>query len=406
LSIRALLTIAVLGLLTCAAFDSTPAADATFAGANGKVAFIRTVAGVDNVFIMNADGSGVTNLTNSLDNEFSPAWSPDGTRIAFSREVAGDWDIYVITGDGGAPTRLTNGSPDDTRPTWSPDGQTIAWRRGGEIWSMNADGSGAAHLIQMPDTSSDPDYSPDGTKIAFSSRSEGEDFDIWVANADGSDPQKLTDDPSPARAGLPVPQGGLPNSDADPSWSPDGSQIAFRRYTTEGREIWVMNSDGTGRTALTDNPAYDDAPDWSPDGTLIAFASDRDGQDEIFTMHPDGSNVTRLTNGGGYDPDWQAAHQPWGDVDCDGSVTTRDNQAELRFVLRQNALAQTEPCPDIGSQTEIDGAARLWGDVDCDGSVTTRDNQAELRFVLRQNALSQTEPCPDIGAAVEVIVPQ
>ena len=85
-----------------------------------------------------------------------------------------------------------------------------------------------------------------------------------------------------------------------------------------------------------------------------------------------------------------------GDADCDGGVTTRDNQALLRFVLEQPALSQTEPCTDIGT----DG----WGDWDCDGELGSRDGQAVLRFTLEQAALSQTEPCPDIGA--ELTEPQ
>jgi uncharacterized delta-60 repeat protein len=97
-----------------------------------------------------------------------------------------------------------------------------------------------------------------------------------------------------------------------------------------------------------------------------------------------------------------AEQRLWGDVDCDGDITTRDNQAELRFVLQQNPLGQTEPCPDMGTAVTVDGTARTWGDEDCDTEVSTRDNQSKLRFVLQQNALSQTEPCPDVGAPVSV----
>ncbi len=91
----------------------------------------------------------------------------------------------------------------------------------------------------------------------------------------------------------------------------------------------------------------------------------------------------------------------WGDTDCDGEISTRDNQALLRKVLSQAALSQTEPCTDPGNLTYIDGTERLWGDWDCDGEISTRDNQALLRKVLSQAALSQTEPCPDIGNPVE-----
>jgi len=88
----------------------------------------------------------------------------------------------------------------------------------------------------------------------------------------------------------------------------------------------------------------------------------------------------------------------WGDVDCDGTVGTRDSQAILRNVLEQPPLSQTGDCPLIGAPVKIDGNDGVWGDVDCDGTVGTRDSQAILRNVLEQPALSQTQPCPLIGS--------
>lgn len=92
----------------------------------------------------------------------------------------------------------------------------------------------------------------------------------------------------------------------------------------------------------------------------------------------------------------------WGDFDCNGSVTTRDNQSVLKIVLQQTPISQTEPCPDIGTPVSVDGTPRTWGDADCNGSVTTRDNQSVLKIVLQQPPISQTEPCPDIGSSVTV----
>lgn len=83
----------------------------------------------------------------------------------------------------------------------------------------------------------------------------------------------------------------------------------------------------------------------------------------------------------------------WGDSDCSGAISARDNQALLRHVLSQPPLSQTEPCPDLGDS--VDG--RIWGDWDCNGAISARDNQALLRQVLSQSPLSQTDPCPDIG---------
>ena len=102
-------------------------------------------------------------------------------------------------------------------------------------------------------------------------------------------------------------------------------------------------------------------------------------------------------------PTGAAGDLAWSDADCDGELSSRDNQALLRNVLSQAALSQTEPCPDIGDGVSVGGFGDTqWGDADCDGELSSRDNQALLRFVLSQAALSQTEPCADIGDEVAV----
>jgi Tol biopolymer transport system component len=86
------------------------------------------------------------------------------------------------------------------------------------------------------------------------------------------------------------------NGTPDNPWSPDGSQIAFVSNRDGNSEIYVMNSDGTGLTRLTDNPDDDVNPRWSPDGSMIAFWTNRNGDSEIYVMNADGTgqvNVTR-----------------------------------------------------------------------------------------------------------------
>ena len=87
----------------------------------------------------------------------------------------------------------------------------------------------------------------------------------------------------------------ISNNDFSPTWSPDGSRIAFDSERDGNLEVYVMNADGTGQTRLTDNPAADGVPAWSPDGSRIAFMSNRDGDYEIYVMNTDGSGQTRLT---------------------------------------------------------------------------------------------------------------
>ena len=156
---------------------------------------------------------------------------------------------------------------------------------------MNADGT-SAHLVSSepgptaPEDGAHPTWSPDGSKIAFDS-SRGSTTgrkNIWVINADGTGLKNLT--------------AGRPTSSFFPAWSPDGSKIAFDAAAT-GRAtiaVWNMNADGSGGIQLTDNPQADQDPAWSPDNSAIAFASFRDMNWELYVMKPDGSGQRRLTN--------------------------------------------------------------------------------------------------------------
>ena len=146
-------------------------------------------------------------------------------------------------------------------PDWSPDGSKIAFdsRQNGylDIWVMNADGSEPGKLTNGEAEYYTPVWSPDGTKMAFEAFQQEAD-DIWVMNANGSDPRNLTNSS---------------NDESHPCWAPDGTKIAFVARVRKSREssIWVMNSDGSNQVRITDDTAENIDPDWSPDGSKIAF---------------------------------------------------------------------------------------------------------------------------------------
>ncbi|MBI2650263.1 PD40 domain-containing protein, partial [Candidatus Woesearchaeota archaeon] len=119
---------------------------------------------------------------------------------------------------------------------------------------------------------------PNG-KIAFVTNRDGND-EIYIMNSDGTGATRLTDNPA---------------SDNDPNWSPDGTKIGFRSERGGGSGIYVMNADGSNVNRLSPVPGFDSQPTWSPDGTKIAFSSTRDGQPEIYVMNADGTNAKRLT---------------------------------------------------------------------------------------------------------------
>jgi hypothetical protein len=262
-----------------------------------RIAFHSDRDGNWEIYVMNADGSGVTRLTNNPAVDWNASWSPDGKYIAFVSERDGDREIYVMNADGSRVTRLTNHPNWDEFPAWSPDGKRIAFQsyRDGnwEIYVMNTNGSGQANLTNNPALDWFPSWSPDGKYIAFVSERDGNE-EIYVMNADGSGVTRLTNNPA---------------VDDLPSWSPDGKYIAFVSERDGDREIYVMNADGSGVTRLTNNPAEDWFPSWSPDGKLIAFVSNRDGNWEIYVMNADGSGLTRLTNNPAEDwfPSWSPA---------------------------------------------------------------------------------------------------
>jgi len=245
-----------------------------------KITFQSNRNGNVDVFVMNADGSDVTQLTNHPFDDLLPLFSPDGSRIDFGRCGFGRCDIVVINADGsGERTVLFDGFPG----AWSPDGNRIVLGRGDGIWIINADGTG---LVRVADPQFVTDWSPDGRQLMLAHDFDG-DFELYVMNLDGSGVTKLTDNNA----------NDYPGRGA--AWSrPDGTRILFTsdRGGTGEQNIYVMNADGTGVTQLTPNDGFNDVgPSWSPDATHIVFESNRAGDQQIFVMNADGSGITQLT---------------------------------------------------------------------------------------------------------------
>jgi Tol biopolymer transport system component len=155
-----------------------------------KIVFNARPAGAANadIYAIDADGGGLVQLTNAPGNDRYPAWSPDGSRIVFESERTGVNQVWVMNADGSGQTQLTFDSvPKDQTPDWSPDGTHIVYATapaaGGDMWVMNADGGDPHPISSGPELDFGPVWSPDGTQIAFlefSSRT------VYVMNADGS----------------------------------------------------------------------------------------------------------------------------------------------------------------------------------------------------------------------------
>src|SRR3989449_10108805 len=274
--------------------------------ANGKIAFVSDRDGNFEIYVMDADGSNQTRLTNNPARDGEPAWSPDGTKIVFVSQRDGNAEIYAMNADGSNQTRLTNNSADDVSPDWSPDGTKIVFVRPGsslnDIFVINADGSGQRKITEG--FLSSPVWSPGGTKFALTCEDDFSE-DLCVMNADGSDLSHLTQ----------APFGEL---DYSPAWSPDGAKILFVQsffciFEPCTDALFVMNADGSNLQPLFSGSTIDN-PGWSPDGTRITFDSTQPSirSADIFIADSSGTGATNLSNhpGRDFDPAWGSVRVP------------------------------------------------------------------------------------------------
>ncbi|MFC2064639.1 TIR domain-containing protein [Chloroflexota bacterium] len=249
-----------------------------------RIAFYSALSGNDNLWLMEPNGSNLTQLSFNKFGDAFASWSPDGSQIVFNSGRDGDDEIYIMNADGANIRQLTDNDVEDYAPVWSPDGEQIVFFSGrdgdDEIYIMNADGANIQQLTDNDKWDYAPDWSPDGGQIVFVSEFD-KDAEIFIMDADGSNLQQLTSNEY---------------YDSSPKWSPDGEQIVFVSDRYGDKEIFVMNNDGTNIMQLTSNNGVSIYPDWAPGGSRIVFASNRDGDDlEIWVMDADGSNQLQIT---------------------------------------------------------------------------------------------------------------
>jgi serine/threonine protein kinase/Tol biopolymer transport system component len=249
------------------------------------IAWVSRQHGNHQLYLAYADGSEARRISTSAGDDLHPAWSPDGRYILFQRVVNGNENLILLDLLEGSTTWLTDDPYSNGYAVWSPDGQQIAWssNRAGQndIYAMDvfAENPQPVRLTDNPAYDYNPVWSPDGTRIAWVSN-RGGSFDIHMMFADGSNPTRWTS---------------APQDDLSPAWSPDGDAIAYVRTFGNAGHLYVLRG-GIERPLATNASPSDPGIRWSPDGTRIAYVSEDTGFYDIWIVALDGSEPVQLTD--------------------------------------------------------------------------------------------------------------
>lgn len=263
---------------------------------------------------MNEDGTNAHRVTNTNPPppgtrsfraySTQPAFSPDGSKIAFSGSSPDltNFDIYVINSDGTNRVRLTNTPDNEFHPSWSSDGTRLAFARDAlatgtgsgfekkrsDIYVMKADGSDTTKVVDVADDLN-PSWSPDGTRIAFYSvAKDGSSNLIYTVRPDGTQLTALT----------------TTGYSLYPSWNADGQKLVFSILGSDYQQIAEIDANNAGGIPVRLIPISLKSalyPVFNSNGREVIFAASPDKVLEIYSMSLNGANLKRLTNNPGYD---------------------------------------------------------------------------------------------------------
>jgi Tol biopolymer transport system component/serine/threonine protein kinase len=226
---------------------------------------------------------------------FSPAWTADGQEILCSvGQRWGEWRLWRVPLSGSEkPQLLPSVGTDDSQPTISRQGDHFVyahWTADLDIWRADVSSRGEfsppMKLIASTRWDGAPQYSPDGSKIAFFSDRSGH-YEVWVCNADGSNPVQLTL---------------LESSSGYPGWFPDGKRIVFDSSKEGNTDVYTTDITTLVPHRLTTEPGDDLTPSVSHDSEWIYFASRRTGRLEVWRMRAEGGEAVQVTHKGGWSP--------------------------------------------------------------------------------------------------------
>jgi TolB protein len=268
--------------------------------AETKIYFISSRSGHKEVWAMDYDGQGAHQISHLNSFALSPRVSPDNSRVAFSGMTGDSWQILMYSLELGRMVSFPRFRGDNFSPAWSSDGTKFSFSSSmhdgdAELYLTDASGGGIKRLTANKGADVSPVFNPKTNgQIAWVSGRTGLP-QIYIMDADGSNVQQITNQ------GYAV----------SPSWSPNGMLLAFAWFRKYGpgapgaQDIYIMDIASRQFVQLTHDSRRNDFPSWSPDGRHIVFQSNRSGTDEIWTMLADGTHQQQITHGGkNSQPNW------------------------------------------------------------------------------------------------------
>jgi TolB protein len=255
---------------------------------DGRYIYYQTrVGSAAEVFRMNADGTNKTNISNSSAWDWLHDISSDGTQMVFTSDRTGRRQLLVMDLTDSSLTQLTNDSHGEYGSAqFTPNGRTVVYSIGSgsnRMYVVNIADTTRTNISENNGSTSNVQVSPDGSRVAYVARRGGTDFtDIWVCGIDGSDHHSVSNSS---------------NYDNYPCWSPNGQKIVYSESIFgAGSRIYTAEAIGTGRVALTESGTYESYPAWSRNGLRIAYISYVNNTWELYVIDTDGTARTVLTD--------------------------------------------------------------------------------------------------------------
>ncbi|MCB0375974.1 MAG: TolB family protein [Sinomicrobium sp.] len=229
-----------------------------------KIAFFY-IHTIEDIYLVNSDGSDFEIVDKHAARDFAPQWSPDGRNIIFTSVRDGHHELYKLDLDSKSLKRLTNTASDSQDGCYSPNGKYIIFsgnRNGNaELYRMDKNGAHLRQLTFTPDFDEhSPKWSSDGKKIVFVGKAKGEESDIWIMDSAGKKRTRITQTPEP---------------EFHASLSKDGTKISYIKVYDGAFEVHRVDINGKNDRVLVRKKGYQAFfPHWSPDGKFIAFTRD------------------------------------------------------------------------------------------------------------------------------------